>query len=194
MTQRRWFFSGVSHQYAASTPASRAVGIAASLARSRDAATSPVAFAAFSTPSIQNSNPSWTTGAKGCSASSRSCRRGPSAGTRSAATGLPGSAASARRSVSARSRLMSPEAVSFWSPSSTAPLSRRSAGQAIGSTVARVTDGTPSGSPSLRCSSTVAAGTSSRSATQSASPGSPSKGRCTSSVTACAAWRPWHAL
>ncbi len=85
---------------------------------------------------------------------------------------------------------MSPEAVSFCRPSRTAPLSRRSAGQAIGSTVASVTDGTPSGSPPLSVSSTVAAGTSSRSATQSHSPGRPSKGRCTSSVTACDALRP----
>ena len=110
------------------------------------------------------------------------------------ATGVPGSAVSARCSVSARSRLMSPEAVSFCRPSSTAPSSRRSAGQAIGSTVASVTDGTPSGSPPFSVSSTVAAGTSSRSATQSHSPGRPSKGRCTSSVAACAAARPWQAL
>lgn len=89
---------------------------------------------------------------------------------------------------------MSPDAVSFCRPSRTEPSSRRSAGQAIGSTVASVTDGTPSGRPSRRVSSAVAAGTSSRSATQSHSPGSPSNGRCTSSVTACAAARPWQAL
>ncbi len=89
---------------------------------------------------------------------------------------------------------MSPEGVSFCRPSSTEPSSRRRAGQAIGSTVASVTDGMPSGRPSLRGSSTVAAGTSSRSATQSHSPGSPSNGRRTSSVTACAAARPWQAL
>lgn len=53
---------------------------------------------------------------------------------------------------------MSPDAVSFCRPSRTEPSSRRSAGQAIGSTVASVTEGTPSGSPSRRVSSTVAAG------------------------------------
>ena len=89
---------------------------------------------------------------------------------------------------------MSPDAVSFCRPSRTEPSSRRRAGQAIGSTVASVTDGTPSGRPPFSVSSTVAAGTSSRRATQSPSPGSPSKGRCTSSVTACGAARPWQAL
>ncbi|CAM5732753.1 hypothetical protein STENM223S_09157 [Streptomyces tendae] len=191
MTHRRWFFSGVSHQYAESTPVSFTVGMAAALARSREAVTSGVAFSGSGT---QNSNPSCTTGSKGPFGSSRSWSRGPSAGARRACTGVPGSAVSARWSVSARSRLMSPEGVSFCRPSSTEPSSRRSAGQAIGSTVARVTEGTPSGRPSFRVSSTVAAGTSSRSATQSHSPGRRSNGRCTSSVTACAAARPWHAL
>ncbi len=57
------------------------------------------------------------------------------------APGVPGCASRARWRVSARSRLMSPDAVSFCRPSRTEPSSRRRAGQAIGSTVASVTDG-----------------------------------------------------
>ncbi len=169
--------------------------MAEALARSREAATSPVAVSASSS---QNSKPVCTAGVNSAVASSRSCRRRPPGTVRRAGTGLPGSVARASSRASARSRLRSPEADWVCRPSRIEPSWRRRAGQASGSTVARVTDGTspvaPSATPAASVSGTVAAGTSSRSATQSASPGRPSNGRCTSSCTACEASRPWQAL
>ena len=81
------------------------VGIAAALARSREAATSGVAFSGSGT---QNSKPLCTTGSNVPSGSSRSCIRGPSAGARRACTGVPGSAASARRRLSGMPKYCSP--------------------------------------------------------------------------------------
>jgi hypothetical protein len=72
------------------------------------------------------------------------------------------------------SRLTSSEEVCIWTPSRISPFARTSAGVPPGSTLARVTS-----RPSVVRSVAVAAGTSSRSATQSASPGSPSNGRVT---------------
>ncbi len=191
MTQRRWFLSGVPHQYAEATEVSFSVGIAEALARSSEAATSP---SAASESSSQNSKPLCTTGTNGAPVSSSSCSRRPPGTVRRDGTGLPGAVVSASSSASARSRLRSPEEDWVCRPSRIEPSGRRRAGQASGSTVASVTDGTSpsacSATPAASVSGTVAAGTSSRSATQSASPGSPSNGRCTSSCTACAASRP----
>src|SRR5205807_2417047 len=104
--------------------------------------------------------------------------RGPVPGRPSAGTGLPGSTSNARRIASATSRLTSPELAWVCSPASTDPSGRVSAGQAIGRTVASVT--VRSAYSPVSASRAVAAGTSSRIAIQSHSPGRPSNGRWTS--------------
>ncbi len=68
----------------------------------------------------------------------------------------------------------SSEEVCIWTPSRISPFARTRAGVPPGSTLARVTS-----RPSAVRRLPVAAGTSSRSATQSASPGRPSNGRVT---------------
>src|SRR5665811_1591634 len=96
--------------------------------------------------------------------------------------GVPGSRSSTLSSRSARSREASPEPAFCWSASITTPSDRCSAGHACGSTVTTRMSRDP-------CSAVVravavAAGTTSRIATQSGSPGSPSNGRRTNSALA----------
>jgi hypothetical protein len=93
---------------------------------------------------------------------------------RSGGTGAPAGASSAAASAVPRSRLMSSDAACSWTPTRISPFSRTSAGTPPGSTLASVTS-----RPSAAVSGAVAAGTSSRSATQSGSPGRPRNGLTT---------------
>ena len=103
---------------------------------------------------------------------------------------IPGSSvASAFSSTAPRSRAGSPYWWATCRPSQIAPDSRTIAGAAIGSSVHSRT----SRSVPFTSSGTVAAGTSSRRAITSHSPGMPSKGRLTNAGAAPPA-APWHAL
>ena len=103
---------------------------------------------------------------------------------------MPGSASSAAVSTAARSRLGSPNACCTCSPSQIAPSSRTSAGAAPGSSVHSSTE--RSGSD-FRVSGAVAAGTNSRIAITSHSPGIPAKGRAVNTGGGPDG-SPWHAL
>ena len=108
--------------------------------------------------------------------------------------GVPGSASRARTSAAAMSRLASPEPPRTCRPTYTSPSVRTSAGQASGRTVASVTVAAGR-APRAGVSGAVAAGTISRSATQSASPVQPGE-RSVDQVRARRATRPvpWQAL
>ena len=90
------------------------------------------------------------------------------------------------------SRLGSPEPPCVCMPTSSAPSGRWSAAHAIGSIVATVTSSAPY-SPVVRTAA-VAAGTTSRIATQSPSCARPENGRLTTAMSEMAAPRPWHSL
>ena len=119
----------------------------------------------------------------------RSWSRGPSPGWEVRPTTPGSSVARAASSTAPRSRAGSPYWWATCRPSQIAPLSRTSAGDAIGSRVHRRTSRSVLGT----VSGTVAAGTSSRSAITSHSPGIPSNGRLTKTGVAPPA-APWHAL
>ena len=85
------------------------------------------------------------------------------------------------------SRLASPLVEPDWSATMTAPSARRRPDQASGKTVATVAVWGPvaATAPGLNVTVAVAAGTTSRMATQSVSPVSPSKGLATKAAGLC---------
>ena len=130
----------------------------------------------------QKSNPSCTVTSKAADGSRTSCNRGV-VGLASGddGSGTPGSAAAVASSTWATSRLASPVVEPAWSATMTAPSMRRSPDQAIGNIVATVAVWGRSAAtiPAANVTVAVAAGTTSRIATQSVSPVSPSKGLAT---------------
>jgi len=121
--------------------------------------------------------------------SSMSGRGGKPPGSAERPTMDPGSVSRALSRTAPRSRLGSPYACWTCRPSHTAPLSRTSAGAAPGS---RVQSSTSRSDP-VSVRGAVAAGTNSRIAIRSHSPGSPANGRDDHAAGAPPG-APWHAL